>query len=116
VLVAASPRSRTQVLLFLAAAVAAGVVYERNLLGDDRRPYVLIALALLSFMIGASSGTNPRITVGAGAAIVCVGLAIVGTRPSELGVVLSIFGGLLLTGGIHRLGRQGPVVASLGTS
>lgn len=108
--------AQPRVLGFLAASGAAGLAYERNLIGDESRPYALIALALLSFIAGSSAGTNARLTVGAGGALVCIGLAIEGTRPADIGVVLCMFGGLLLAGGIHRLGRDGSPLAVPGAS
>lgn len=50
----------------------------------------------------------PHRIILAGALMAAVGLALVGTEPSEAGRVLWIAGILALAFGIHRLGRSGP--------
>jgi hypothetical protein len=50
----------------------------------------------------------PHRIILAGALMAAVGLALVGTAPSEAGRVLWIAGVLALAFGIHRLGRSGP--------
>lgn len=51
---------------------------------------------------------SPHRIILAGAVLAAVGLALVGTTPSEAGRILWIAGVLALALGIHRLGRSGP--------
>ena len=95
-------------LAMAALVVACCVVYTKATLGEEAQPYVLVAIALSAFALGSSSGIDPRHAVGLGGFVVAVGIALVGTSPSQAGAALCLAGGLALAGGIHRLGRMGP--------
>lgn len=49
--------------------------------------------------------------LGVGVTLAAVGLALVGTGPSEVGMAISLAGLLTLIYGIHTFGRLGPVPA-----
>jgi len=105
---APAPASGLQAAACFVVSLASAVYYVWVQPNDPSRPFVLLAVGLFAFLCGASRGLDPERTVGAFAAMVAVGLAIIGIRPSEIGTVLAMAGGLGLGGAIHRLGRLGP--------
>lgn len=54
----------------------------------------------------AAVGVRNQLVVAAAA--VAVGVAVVGTGPSDVGMWISLAGGVGLIASIHRLGRLGP--------
>lgn len=91
-----------------ALVLACCFVYVKATLGAEAQPYVLVAIGVSAFALGSSSGIDPRHAVGVGGLVVAIGIALVGTSPSQAGAALCLAGGLSLAGGIHRLGRMGP--------
>jgi hypothetical protein len=103
-----SPQVDAKTLVLGAAVIAASGAYIVNALGDEARPYSMLAIGTSAFLLGAASSLPERAVVIAGALVVALGLAMVGIQFSEVGVALCLAGGLTLAGGIHRLGRLGP--------
>ncbi|MFO0553961.1 MAG: hypothetical protein U0271_36610 [Polyangiaceae bacterium] len=101
------PANPSSVYVALVVAVGSGLALIGAVGGPNLRPYLMIGAGLGGFATGAVAPKPERSVIVAGG-LVAIGLALVATRASDLGIALALAGGLGLGGAIHRLGRLGP--------